>query len=252
MTDISFRAMKTLWYREVITHLRDRSRMVSSITRSILWLLIFGGGLGAARFGGLGVNYQVFLFPGVIAMTILFTSMRSGISVIWDREFGFLKEILVSPAPRYSILLGKVLGGSTIAVFEGFIILLFSFIVNVKLTVFSFTASIVLMFLVSIFVVGLGLIIASAIESFEGFNTIMSFIIMPMFFLSGSVFPLSQIPLWMKPLVYLNPLTYGADLIRYVILGINYVDLRIDLLMVLAYILLTMTLGVRAFETTKT
>jgi len=243
-----FRSIRILWLREIKTHIRDRPRVISSIVRSLLWLLIFGSGLGAARFVGLNINYQTFLFPGVIAMSLLFTSMHSGISVIWDREFGFLKEILVSPTKRSSILLGKVFGGSTIAVFEGIIILLFSFVIGVNLTVYSAIVSIVIMVLISISLVSIGLIVASVIESFEGFNTIMSFIIMPMFFLSGAVFPLDRIPQWMAPLVYINPLSYGVDALRTVILGISYFSFSLDIILIILFSLATMSLGVRAFK----
>lgn len=243
-----FKAIRILWLREVKTHVRDKPRVISSIVRSLLWLIIFGSGLGAARFAGLQINYQTFLFPGVIAMSLLFTSMHSGISVIWDREFGFLKEILVSPTKRSSILLGKVLGGSTIAVFEGIIILLLSPVVGVHITVYSAVISIAIMALISTSLVSIGLVVASIIESFEGFNTIMSFIIMPMFFLSGAVFPLDRIPEWMTPLVYINPLSYGVDALRTILLGISYFSFSLDILLILLFSLATMSLGVRAFK----
>ncbi|MCX6695759.1 MAG: ABC transporter permease [Candidatus Altiarchaeota archaeon] len=245
---MEYRAVKALWYREVKAHLNDKPRVISSIVRSLLWLLIFGSGLSAARFSGLDINYQEFLFPGVIGMSLLFTSMHAGISVIWDREFGFLKEIMVSPISRVSMLLGKVLGGSTIAILEALIILLFSFVIGVHIDWINMPLILLAMLLMSLTLVSIGLTVASFIESFEGFNTIMSFIIMPMFFLSGAVFPMDKIPLWMKPLVYLNPLTYGVDAIRTLILHMTFLDIKLDFLVMFLYAILMMALGSRAFK----
>lgn len=245
---IELKAVKALWYREVRAHLNDKPRIISSIVRSLLWLIIFGSGFNAARFTGLGVNYQEFLFPGVVGMSLLFTSMFAGVSVIWDREFGFLKEIIVSPISRLAMLLGKVLGGSTIALSEALIIMLFSFVVGVHVNWINLPLILIAMLLLSFTLVSIGLTVASFIESFEGFNTIMSFVIMPMFFLSGAVFPLENMPDWMKPIVYINPMTYGVDAIRTLIIGISYFNLKLDFLILAASALVMITLGSRAFK----
>ncbi|MFH1125696.1 MAG: ABC transporter permease [Candidatus Altiarchaeota archaeon] len=245
---IEAKAIKALWYREVRAHLNDKPRIISSIVRSLLWLIIFGSGFNAARFSSLTMNYQEFLFPGVVGMSLLFTSMFAGVSVIWDREFGFLKEIVVSPISRISMLLGKVLGGSTIAMSEALIILLFSFVVGVQVNWINLPMILVAMLLISFTLVSIGLIVASFIESFEGFNTIMSFVIMPMFFLSGAVFPLESMPVWMKPIVYFNPLSYGVDAIRTLIIGVSYFDLHIDFLVLALCAMFMLSFGSRAFK----
>ncbi|MDD5111550.1 MAG: ABC transporter permease [Candidatus Altiarchaeota archaeon] len=242
------RAIIALWYREVKAYSNDRPRIISSIVRSLLWLVIFGSGLNSARFSGLEVNYQEFLFPGVVGMSLLFTSMFAGVSVIWDREFGFLKEIVVSPITRPAMLLGKVLGGSTIAVAEALLILSCSSLIGVHVNWINLPLILLAMILISFTLVSLGLTVASFIESFEGFNTIMSFVIMPMFFMSGAVFPLSSVPEWMMPIVRLNPLTYGVDAIRTLILGISYMDLHVDFAVLAASSLLMLLLGSRAFK----
>jgi len=243
-----FRAIKALWYREVKAYSNDRPRIISSLVRSLLWLVIFGSGFSAARFSGLDMNYQEFLFPGIIGMSLLFTSMFAGISVIWDREFGFLKEIVVAPISRSSMLLGRVLGGATIAMSEATLILLLSFVIGVQVNWINLPFILITMFLISSTLVSIGLTVASFIESFEGFNTIMSFVIMPMFFLSGAIFPFGNMPSWMKPLVYCNPLSYGVDAMRTLIIGVTYLNIYLDFAVLGACTLFTLSLGSRAFK----
>jgi ABC-2 type transport system permease protein len=245
---MSLRAVKTIAVREMKVNLRNKANIVSSISRSILWLIIFGSGFGAARFAGMELGYTKFLFPGVVAMSLLFTSLRSGISVIWDREFGFMKEILVSPASRYSITAGKVIGTATTAVLEGAVILLLGPIVGAEINAFNFTASLVLMFLISLSLVSMGLIIASFMKSFEGFQTVMTFLVMPMFFLSGALFPLDKIPSWMTPLTRINPLTYGVDALRFTLVGVGRNTILFDVGVLVAAAAFTIVLGTKAFE----
>lgn len=242
------RAVKTIWVRELRVHLRDRANVISSVARSVLWLLVFGGGFGAARFSGLEVGYQEFLFPGIIAMSLLFTSIRSGISVIWDREFGFMKEILVSPASRFSIMAGKMLGGSTIAVVEGLIILLLGPLFGIKLSAFGVLACLFFMFLISFSLVSIGLIVSSIMKTFEGFQSIMTFLIMPMFFMSGALFPIDKLPSWMTPIVSLNPLTYGVDALRQILVGVGKYGILFDIFVLSLAAVVTMAGGVRAFR----
>jgi ABC-2 type transport system permease protein len=245
---MNLRAVKTIWLRECKVYYRDKAGRISSIARSVLWLVVFGGGFGAARFQGLGTNYQEFLFPGILAMSLLFTSVRSGISVIWDSEFGFLKEILVSPARRIEILAGKVLGGSSIAMAEACIILALGPLVGAKLTVLNVVTCLAWMTLLSFTLVSIGLIASSIMKTFEGFNTIMTFLIMPMFFLSGALFPLSQMPGWMMPIVAVNPLTYGVDAMRWTLIGAGNNPLSLDLAALVFAAAVTMSLGARAFN----
>ena len=242
------RAIKTIWLRELKVYYRDKAGRISSIGRSLLWLLVFGGGLAATRLAGLDINYQTFIFPGIIAMSLLFTSVRSGITVIWDREFGFMKEILVSPASRSSIMAGKVFGTSTIAAGEAMIVLLLGPFVGVGIDVPKVLLCVALMFLISFTLVSIGLILSTLMKTFEGFQSIINLFIMPMFFLSGALFPLSTIPAWMTPAVDLNPLTYGVDLLRVVLTNEHFFDLGLDVVVLVFYAILTMALGVRAFN----
>jgi ABC-2 type transport system permease protein len=203
-----------LWYREVLRYWREKSRIISSLIMPLLWLLVFGSGMRGIELSGTQ-SYQTYIFPGILGMTLLFTSVFSGISVIWDREFGFFKEIMVAPVSRTSIVIGKALGSGTSALIQGFILLPLSFLVGVHLSPLSFVMLIPIMILISIGLVCIGLLIASMITSMEGFNFIMSLVIMPMFFTSGALFPLTSAPAWLRDFSYINPLTYGVDALRW-------------------------------------
>ena len=207
-----------LWYREVIRYWREKSRIISSLISPLLWLLIFGSGMRGMQLTGTQ-SYQSFLFPGIVGMTLLFTSVWSGISIIWDREFGFLKEIMVAPISRTSIVIGKALGGGTSALIQGLILLPLAFLVGVHLSPLSVIIIIPIMILISVGMVCIGLLIASLIESMEAFNFIMNLVIMPMFFTSGALFPLTASPQWLRGLSYANPLTYGVDALRWATFG---------------------------------
>ncbi len=203
-----------LWLREVIRYWREKSRIISSLIMPLLWLLIFGSGMRSMALSGTQ-SYQTYIFPGIICMTLLFTSVWSGISIIWDREFGFFKEIMVAPVSRTSIVIGKALGSGTSALIQGTILLPLSFLVGIHLSPLSVLILIPTMILISIGLVCIGLLIASVITSMEGFNFIMSLVIMPMFFISGALFPLTSAPNWLKGFSYVNPLTYGVDVLRW-------------------------------------
>jgi ABC-2 type transport system permease protein len=211
---IEFRKIYWIWYRDVLRYWREKTRIITSLVTPLLWLLIFGSGMRAVEMPGLG-NYQAFLFPGVLGMTLLFTSISAGISVIWDREFGFLKEILVAPVSRSSIVLGKALGGATSALVQGIILLPLSYLVGANLSFLSMLVYIPLMIIIAVGLVSIGLTIAAFVESMESFNMIMSFAIMPMFLLSGAFFPMNAAPQWLRLISYIDPLTYGVDILRW-------------------------------------
>ena len=207
-----------LWRREVLRYWREKSRIISSLILPLLWLLVFGSGLRGVQISG-GLTYQTYIFPGILGMTLLFTSVFSGVSVIWDREFGFLKEIMVAPVSRPSIVIGKALGSGTSALIQGTILLPLSFLVGVHLSPLSFVILLPTMVLISIGLVSVGLLMASLMTSMEGFNFIMSLVIMPMFFTSGALFPLTSAPAWLRDFSYINPLTYGVDVLRWAAFG---------------------------------
>ncbi|MDI6723089.1 MAG: ABC transporter permease [Methanobacterium sp.] len=226
----------TIWLRETKRYIRYKSRIVTSVVTPLLWLIIFGTGLGAAvRFGGMHGGYQQFIFPGIIGQTILFTSVFSGVSVIIDRQYGFLKEILVAPIMRSSVVMGKALGISTASLIQGVILLLLSFIVGIQMTIPCFLLSTVIIVLTSLGLAGLGLMIASFTDSMEGFNLILSFIVLPMFLLSGALFPITGLPEWLQFAVYLNPLTYGVDALRFTILKSSVLPLYINFIVLIGF-----------------
>lgn len=204
--------------RDLIRHFRDRVRVLGSLFRPVLWLLIFGSGLGSMMQRSLP-DYRHFLFPGIIVMNLVFAAMQSAISIVWDREFGFLKEILVAPISRTSIALGKALSGTTVALIEGIFVLILAPLIQVRLSLEAILLLLPTMFLVAFICTSIGILIASRMSSFEGFGLIANFVIMPMFFLSGALFPVKGLPHWLNILVRINPLTYGVDLLRKITLG---------------------------------
>jgi ABC-2 type transport system permease protein len=255
MTEI--RGIYTLWLREIKRYLRDRARIVSSFVQPLLWLVIFGTGLRAFS-GSLGgtLTYQQYIFPGIMGQTLLFTSMFMGISVIWDREFGFLKEILVAPVSHLSVFLGKMLGDSTDAVIQGIIVSVLGFLLGITLTPLIFVEALPTMILITFGLVGMGLTVASFIESLESFGVIQSFINLPLFFLSGAVFPISSTdPTWLQIASKFDPLTYGVNALRTIVLGNEWLPthppLYFNLLVVCAFDVAMMTIGTLAFSRRK-
>jgi len=216
----NLRGVYTIWYRDLLRFWHDKMRMVGSITMPLLFLFVFGSGL-SARMGSLGpgVDFAQFIFPGIIGMTVLMSSFMAGVSVVWDREFGFLKEVLVAPISRAAVAVGKALGAATIALIQGLIILLFAPLIGVSLSVGTVLALLPLMFLLAISVGSLGILIATRIRSMEAFQAVMQMLMFPMVFLSGVFFPLEGLPGWMGVLVKINPVTYGVAPIRQVVLG---------------------------------
>ncbi|HBT46707.1 MAG TPA: ABC transporter [Peptococcaceae bacterium] len=220
--EAALRAIYTVWYRETLRLLREKTRLIGMIGQPLLYLLVVGQGISAAMgFRGvpaeIPLNYVQFMYPGVLAMSVLFTSVFSGISIIWDREFGFLKEVLVAPVPRWATALGKVLGGSTVAMAQACILLCLAPIARVPLDLLMVLKLLGILLLISLALTSFGVAIASHMQTMEGFQMIMNFLVMPLFFLSGAMFPLHSAPPWMAFLMRLDPLTYGVDALRGVI-----------------------------------
>lgn len=204
----------TIWLRDLLRFWRDKARIIGSIVQPILYLFILGTGLSAALGSQQASSYIRFIFPGIISMSLLFTSIFSSISIVWDREFGFLKEVLVAPIPRTAVVVGKCLGGATIATLQASVLLIFSPIVGFNITLPFLIKLIPLMFLISFSLTSFGVTIAARMKTMEGFQVIMNFILMPIFFLSGAMFPLKGLPKWLGYLTMLDPLTYGVDAMR--------------------------------------
>jgi ABC-2 type transport system permease protein len=206
----------TIWYRDVIRFARDRVRMLAALGQPLLYLFVFGTGLAPAMSTATNgaLDFRQFMFPGILAMAVLFTAIFSAISIVWDREFGFLKEVMVAPVSRTAVALGKVAGGATVAMFQGVIVLLLAPVVGVKLTAGQVAMLIGLMLLLATVMTSLGIVIAVRQRTMEGFQMMMNFLMMPMFFLSGAFFPLRGVPLWLAWLSRLDPVTYGVDALR--------------------------------------
>ena len=243
----------------MIRYVRAKSRIVTSLAMPILWLGLLGTAIGSMMENSTelppGMNYLQFIAPGILGMTILFTSVFSGISIIFDREFGFLKEILVAPVSRLSIVMGKALGGTTTAMIQGMIMFVLSLFLGVKFTTelgtgIGIILCILFMFLIGLSFVSIGIAIASKVESMEGFQMIMSFLIMPMFFLSGALYPINALPTWLRILTYIDPLTYGIDGLRNAIQGssVSQFPLLLDLGVLAGFCLFMMLLSSYLFK----
>jgi len=214
------RGMWVVSYRELLRFVQERSRMFSSFAMPLLFLVIFGAGFNRI-IGAMtpGVDFIQFMYPGIIAMTVLMNSVMSGLSVVWDREFGFLKEILVAPLGRSGIVLGKAAGSATVAVMQGIIMLVLAPFLGVSLSPMLVLKLIPMLIVISVSLSGLGVLVASRMRSQQGFQIIVQIIIMPLIFLSGVFFPVNNVPAWMEVISKINPLTYGVDAIRQLFLG---------------------------------
>jgi ABC-2 type transport system permease protein len=204
------------WLRDIKRFFRDRIRLIGAFAQPLIYLALLGTGMQAAfrSFGSGETKYITFMYPGIVCMTVLFTAMFSAISIIWDREFGFLKEMMVAPIPRSSVAIGKVFGGGTTALMQGFILLLFMPLAGIPYDLEKVLVMIAVMFLLAICLTAFGVAFAARMRSMEAFPIIMNFVLLPMFFLSGALFPLQDLPGWMEFLTKINPMTYAVDAIR--------------------------------------
>lgn len=225
-----YTAVYIIWYRDLVRYFRDRARLVASFAQPVLYLAIFGVGLSSALGGGFSsgagaaghhIKYIQFMYPGVVSMAVLFIAVFSAMSIVWDREFGFLKEILIAPVGRGWVAVGKALGGATQAMIQGAVFLILAPFVGVKLTALSVVETIPLLFILAFGMTTLGVAVAARLQSMQGFQMVMNFMLMPMFFLGGSLFPVSSpnLPGFIAVLSRLDPVTYGVSPIRQVLLG---------------------------------
>jgi len=222
-----------------------------------MWLLIIGGGIGSAvSFGG--VNYQTFIYPGVLIQSALFASIFFGTYIVWDKKIDFMKEVLVAPISRTSMFVGKILGGATdtliqisILIVIGFVFMQTGLMADLQLNVFSVLASFAILLVTIVGLISIGLIMGSQMESPEGFQLISTFVIMPMFFLSGALFPIDNLPSWLSPVVLVDPVTYSVDGLRAVMLGKSHFSFLIDFAAITVFSLVMVAIGTYAFKKMK-
>ena len=242
-------AIYTLWLREVKKYFRSKSRIIGSLGQPILFLVALGFGLGPVfQKAGQG-NYIEFLAPGIISMSILFLAIFSGISVIWDRQFGFLKETMVAPVPRWQIMLGRTLGGATVAFLQGVIVFLISFLVGFQVSNWYLLPwAFVFMILIALLFTAVGTAIASVLEDMHGFQLIMNFLVMPIFFLSGALFPMMGLPKILQFVVKIDPLAYGVDGLRGTLGGVSQLGLMTDFWVLAVIVALLVAVGTYLFN----
>jgi len=248
-------AVYTVWLREMLRYIRAKERMIGSLAMPIFWLLIFGSSIRASI--EVGIDYTSFIAPGIITMALMFNSIFSGITVIWDRELGFMKEMLVAPISRLSIVAGKALGGATTALIQGILLLILIFAIKslsseyfiaVRTDVIVFLTMIPMMILIALGLVGLGIAIASRLDTLESFGLIMQFVIMPMFFLSGALFPINNLPSWIRVVTYLDPVTYGVESLRSILIGFSSINIVLSFSVVLIFTCSMLFIGTYLFN----
>ncbi len=250
---VSYKAIYVIVLREFKRFFRQKGRLVVTIARPLIWLLIVGAGFSKLVDPEGGSSYLRFIMPGIVGMTILFSSVFSTISVVWDREFGFLREMLVAPVSRLTIVLGKLFAGSALSLFQGAMLLLVAPFLGIELTVMKYLQMLCLMTIVSLSITAFGLVIASLLKSLEGFNVIMNFVVLPMFFLSGALYPVNVLPPFLIKLTYINPLAYGVDSFKHILLPGNGTlvaefPLYVDLIFVTVFMIIMTVIAAVSFS----
>jgi ABC-2 type transport system permease protein len=243
------RVVYILWLREVKKYLRSRTQMIASLGSPLMYLGVLGFGLGPVfRRAGEG-DYLQFMAPGVVGMTVLFTSMFSGIALLWDRQFGFLKETLVAPVPRLWIMVGRTLGGATVATIQGLLIFVVSLVAGFRpLGVASLPAALLVMILTAVVFSALGTALGSSLKDMQGFQLIMNFMVMPIFFLSGALYPLANLPKFLAAMTRIDPLTYGVDGMRGALIGVTHFGVALDILALVGVAALLLCVGAWRFS----
>jgi ABC-2 type transport system permease protein len=243
------RVIYILWLRELKKYLRSRTQIVASLGSPLMYLGVLGFGLGPVfRRAGEG-NYIQFIAPGVIGMTVLFTSMFSGIALLFDRQFGFLKETLVAPVPRLWIMTGRTLGGATVAMIQGVLIFLVTLVAGFRPGGFAvLPTALLIMALTAVVFAGLGTAIGSTLRDMQGFQLVMNFLVMPIFFLSGALYPLANLPKALAVLTRIDPLTYGVDGMRGALVGLTHFGVAFDALALSVIAALLLIVGAWRFS----
>ncbi len=240
-------AIYILWLRQLKRYLRSKARIIGSVGQPLLFLVALGFGFGPIYRRAGGGDYIQFLAPGIIAMTILFTAVFTGVEVLWDKQFGFLKETLVAPVSRVRIVFGRTLGGATVATLQGLIVLVIALLAGFRPALATLPAALVFAGLTGLLFTALGTAIASVIEDMQGFQLIMNFLVMPLFFLSGALFPLAGLPRAITIIATVDPLAYGVDGLRWALIGQAHFPLALDIGVLVGITVLLLALGAWLF-----
>ena len=242
-------AIYILWLRELKRYTRSRAMVLASLGQPLLYLLVLGFGLGPVFQKAGNGSYLQFVAPGVIGMSVLFTSVFSGIGLLWDRQFGFLKETLVAPVPRFTVMIGKTLGGATVATIQGLLVLIICLIAGFRpISWMMLPVAVVFMIMTAVVFAGLGMAIGSQLQDMQGFQLIMNFIVMPIYFLSGALFPLNDLPSLLSFLTRIDPLSYGIDALRHIFLGAGHFSPEISFAVLCVSALAFVGLGSYSFS----
>jgi ABC-2 type transport system permease protein len=242
----------SIWLRNMKRYLRSKSRIIGSISMPLFFLVFLGVGLNSVvQIPGLGENYIQFLVPGIVSMSVLFTSIFSGIQIIWDKQFGFLKETLVAPVSRLEIMIGQTLGGATTAFIQGMIILVLSLFIGLQTGLDGLLIAFGFMALIGISFTAFGIAMASRMEDMTGFQLIMNFVVFPIFGLSGALFPISSLPAWIVPITLFDPLTYGVEGIRFGLTGVSQIHPMVSAGVLGGFALATLVIGAFLFRKIK-
>lgn len=238
-----------LWLRELRRYVRSRAQIVASLGQPLLYLVALGFGMGPVfQKAGQG-NYVQFVAPGVMAMAVLFSSVFSGMGLLWDRQFGFLKETLVAPVPRIQIMLGKTLGTATVAVIQGLLVAIVCFVAGFRIvSPLAIPVALLFMALIACLFSALGTAIGSVLQNMQGFQLIMNFLVMPIFFLSGALYPLNNLPKAMSAVTSLDPLAYGVDGLRTTLIGRTHFGIATDSIVLLLVAAVLLVIGSRLFS----
>ena len=240
-------AIYILWLRQIKRYFRSKSRMIGSLGQPIIFLVALGFGFGSIFAKAGGGNYIQFLSPGIISMSVMFTAVFSGIELIWDRQFGFLKETMVAPVSRLTIMFGRTLGGATTATIQGVIVFLITIVIGFRPDIFAILWGLLFMFGIAIVFTSFGTAIASSMEDMQGFGLIVNLVNMPLFFLSGALFPLTSAPFWIQWIAFINPLSYGVNGLRGAFTGVSQYSLGVDALVVFCITVLFLSIGAWLF-----
>jgi ABC-2 type transport system permease protein len=247
--EAAVKAIYILWLRELKKYSRSRVQVVASMGQPLLYLLVLGFGLGPVFQRAGGGSYLQFVAPGVIGMVMLFTSIFSGIALLWDRQFGFLKETLVAPVPRLRVMIGRTLGGATVAMIQGLLMVIVCLIAGFRPTsLATLPLAFLFMLLIATVFAALGVAIGSSLQEMQGFQLIMNFLVMPIFFLSGALFPLNNLPKILAGVTRLDPLTYGVDGLRGALIGVHHFSLATDLAVLVAVAVALLGVGAWRFS----